>query len=224
MSFVLCGTMGYLLGTINPAYIFGRLRGFDIRQRGSCNAGATNVTLIMGKMAGLVCALLDIFKSYAAYKLAKWLFPMLSFAGILAGCACVLGHIFPAWMQFSGGKGLACIGGLILAYDKKVFALMLLAEIVLALIVNYIIAVPLSAVVVFPVVYLVQTGEIFGTLLLLALIPVVYYKHLPNIRRLMKGQEARLSWLWNPEKEEARLKKNISDSEWKRLYRKDMRE
>jgi len=113
---------------------------------------------------------------------------------------------------------------LILAYDKKVFALMLLAEIVLALIVNYIIAVPLSAVVVFPVVYLVQTGEIFGTLLLLALIPVVYYKHLPNIRRLMKGQEARLSWLWNPEKEEARLKKNISDSEWKRLYRKDMRE
>ena len=212
--------MGYLLGMVNPAYIFGRLRGFDIRQRGSCNAGATNVTLIMGKLAGLICALLDIFKSYAAYKLAKWLFPMLSFAGVLAGCACVLGHIFPAWMQFSGGKGLACIGGLILAYDKKVFALMLLAEIVLALIVNYIIVVPLSAVVVFPALYLLQTGEVIGTLLLLALIPVVYYKHLPNIRRLMKGQEARLSWLWSPEKEEARLKESIPDAEWKRLYMK----
>ena len=220
MSIALCGTMGYLLGMVNQAYIIGRLRVFDILQRGSCNAGATNVTLIMGKLAGLICALLDIFKSYAAYKLAKWLFPMLSFAGVLAGCACVLGHIFPAWMQFSGGKGLACIGGLILAYDKKVFALMLLAEIVLALIVNYIIVVPLSAVVVFPALYLLQTGEVIGTLLLLALIPVVYYKHLPNIRRLMKGQEARLSWLWSPEKEEARLKESIPDAEWKRLYMK----
>ena len=115
MSVVVCSAMGYLIGTINPAYIFGKLRGFDIRERGSGNAGATNVVLIMGKLAGLVCALLDIFKSYAAYKLARLLFPMLTFAGILAGCACVLGHIFPVWMHFSGGKGLACIGGLILA-------------------------------------------------------------------------------------------------------------
>jgi len=220
MSAVLCGAMGYLIGMVNPAYIFGRLRGFDIRRRGSGNAGATNVTLIMGKAMGLLCALLDIFKSYAAYKLARVLFPALSFAGVLAGCACVLGHIFPAWMNFAGGKGLACIGGLILAYDKKVFFILLAAEVLLALVVNYICVMPLSASVIFPVVYLVQTGEVVGTLLLACLIPVIVYKHLPNLRRIRSGQEARLSWLWNAKKEEDRLKAKFTDEEWNRIYKK----
>jgi len=220
MSAVLCGAMGYLIGMVNPAYIFGKLRGFDIRERGSGNAGATNVTLIMGKVTGLICAMLDIFKSYAAYKLARMLFPMLTFAGVLAGCACVLGHIFPAWMNFAGGKGLACIAGLILAYNRRVFLMMLVAEVVLALAVNYICVMPLTVSVIFPVIYGMQTGDMIGVMLLAALIPVIVYKHLPNIRRILCGQEARLSWLWNAEKEEARLKAHISEQEWKRMYKK----
>lgn len=214
MSVVLCGAMGYLLGMINPAYIFGRLRGFDIRRRGSGNAGATNVALIMGKARGLLCALLDIFKSFAAYKLARLLFPMLSFAGVLAGCTCVLGHIFPAWMGFAGGKGLACIAGLVLAYDKKVFFIMLVLEVILALAVQYICVMPLTASMIFPVVYIAQTGDVVGMLMLLALVPVVVYKHLPNLRRIRDGQEARLSWLWNAKAEEKRLRPNFTDKEW----------
>ena len=217
MSVVLCGTMGYLIGMVNPAYLFGRAKGFDIRKRGSGNAGATNVTLVMGKAYGLLCALLDIIKSFAAYKVAKMLFPMMTFAGVLAGCACVLGHIFPAWMGFSGGKGLACLAGLVLAYDTAVFLLMLAAEIVLALAVNYICVMPLTACVAFPVIYVIQTGNIVGMLLLVTLIPVVYYKHLPNLRRIKTGQEARLSWLWDAKKEEARLKERFTDSEWKQI-------
>ena len=220
MSIVLCGAMGYLLGTINPAYIFGRLRGFDIRGRGSGNAGATNVTLVMGKAAGLICALLDIFKSFAAYKLARLLFPLISYAGILAGCACVLGHIFPVWMGFAGGKGLASIGGLILGYDARLFLILLLLEILLALLVNYICIMPLSITLIFPVIHFLQTKDAAGTLMLVSLIPVVYYKHLPNIRRIFSGQEARLSWLWKPQEEEDRLKARFSETEWKRISRK----
>lgn len=220
MHVVLCGAMGYLLGSINPAYIFGRLCGFDIRRRGSGNAGATNVTLIMGKAAGLLCALLDIFKSFIAYRLAKALFPLTVFAGVLSGCACILGHIFPVWMGFAGGKGLACIGGLILAYDWKLFLLLLALEIVLALITNYICVMALSICIIFPVSYAVQTGDVTGTLLLAALIPVVYYKHLPNIKRIIEGREARLSWLWNSKAEEDRLKAKFDDQEWNRIYRK----
>lgn len=220
MDMVLCGAMGYLLGSINPAYIFGRLRGFDIRKRGSGNAGATNVTLIMGKLAGLVCALLDIFKSFIAYRLAKALFPLTTFAGILAGCACILGHVFPVWMGFAGGKGLACIGGLILAYDWKLFLLLLATEIVLALVTNYICVMALSITLIFPAIYAIQTGDVIGTLLLCTLIPVVYYKHLPNIRRILEGREARLSWLWNAKAEEERLKDKYDHREWNRIYRK----
>ncbi len=217
MHVVLCGAMGYLLGSINPAYIFGKLRGFDIRKRGSGNAGATNVTLIMGKAVGLVCALLDIFKSFIAYRLAKALFPLTAFAGVLAGCACILGHIFPVWMGFAGGKGLACIGGLILAYNWKLFLLLLAIEIILALVTNYICVMALSITLIFPVIYVAQTGDVTGTLLLCALIPVVYYKHLPNIRRILSGREARLSWLWNAKAEEERLKEKYDDQEWNRI-------
>jgi len=220
MHVVFCGAMGYLLGSINPAYIFGKLRGFDIRRRGSGNAGATNVTLVLGKAAGLLCAALDILKSFIAYRLAKALFPLTAFAGILAGCACVLGHIFPVWMNFAGGKGLACIGGLILAYNWKLFLVLLAAEILLVLITQYICIMALSVSVVFPVIYAIQTGDITGTLLLASLVPIVYYKHLPNIRRILEGREARISWLWNAEAEESRLRKRFDESEWKNIYRK----
>lgn len=220
MSVASCCLLGYLLGAINPAYIFGKLYGFDIRGRGSGNAGATNVTLVIGKAAGLLCALLDIFKSYAAYKLARILFPLLTYAGILAGCCCVLGHIFPVWMNFAGGKGLACIGGLILAYDVKLFFILLLAEILLTLITQYICVMPLSICVIFPAIYAYQTRSWIGTLILASLIPVVIYKHLPNIRRILTGQEARISWLWNAEREEARLKERFTDQEWNQIYRK----
>lgn len=212
--------MGYLFGMFNPAYIFGRLRGFDIRRRGSGNAGATNVTLVMGKAAGSLCAALDIFKSFIAYKLAKLLFPALTYAGILAGCACVIGHIFPAWMNFAGGKGLASMAGLVLAYDARLFLCLLVIEVLLALIVNYICVMPLSLCVIFPAIYALQTGNPIGTLLLAALIPVIVYKHLPNIRRILAGQEAHVSWLWNAKKEEARLKERFSEQEWKKIYRK----
>lgn len=220
MDVILCGAAGYLIGTINPAYIFGRLRGFDIRQRGSGNAGATNVTLVMGKAAGLICALLDIFKSFIAYRLAKLIFPMMAYAGMLAGTACVIGHIFPVWMNFAGGKGLACIGGIILAYNRKLFLLLLLLEVLLVLVVQYICAMPLSISVIFPIIYGKQTGDLIGAVLLASLIPVIIYKHLPNLRRILTGQEARISWLWNAKKEEERLQKKFSEQEWKRIYRK----
>lgn len=220
VSIISCCALGYLLGTINPAYLLGKLYGFDIRGRGSGNAGATNVTLVIGKAAGLLCAALDIFKSYLAYKLARLLFPLLTYAGILAGCCCILGHIFPVWMNFAGGKGLACIGGLILAYDARLFLILLTVEVALALLTQYICVMPLSVSLVFPAIYARQTGNWTGTLILLSLVPVIFYKHLPNIRRILAGQEARISWLWNAEREEARLQKQFSDQEWQKIYRK----
>lgn len=220
MEFIFCSAMGYLIGNINPAYLLGRRRGFDIRRRGSGNAGATNATLVMGKAVGLFCALFDIFKSFFAYKLAKLLFPLTTYAGILVSICCVLGHIFPFWMHFNGGKGLASMGGMVLAYNWRLFLILLAAEVILALIINYICIMPLSLCLIFPVIYALQTSDVIGTLLLLTLIPVVFYKHIPNLRRIAAGQEARLSWLWNAKAEEERLKKRFSDEEWNRIYRK----
>ena len=220
MAFILCASMGYLIGNINPSYIWGLLRGFDIRGRGSGNAGASNATMVMGKAVGGICAVLDIFKSFFAYRLARLLFPALTYAAILASVCCVLGHIFPFWMNFSGGKGLASMGGMVLAHDWRLFLILLAAEAALALIVNYICVMPLSLCLIFPIIYGVQTHDIIGVLLLLLLIPVVFFKHLPNLQRIAAGKEVRLSWLWNAQSEEARVRDKFSDDEWKRIYQK----
>ena len=213
MNVMLCAGMGYLLGMINPAYIFGRFHGLDVRKVGSKNAGATNATMIMGKKTGFLCMLIDVFKAFTAYKAAVRLFPMLTFAGILAGVACILGHIFPAWMHFSGGKGLACMLGMMLAHNWKVFITLLIAEILLVLALGYICMMALTLSMLFPAVYVIGTGDIIGCCVLALLIPVVVYKHMPNIRRIFKGKEMRISWLWNAEAEEARIEKNYSAQE-----------
>jgi len=211
MEAIVCAGLGYLIGSINPAYLFSRLRGFDIRHRGSGNAGATNVLLTVGKLAGVLCALLDILKAFCAYRLGKRLFPMLQFAGILAGAFCILGHIFPVWMGFHGGKGLACIGGMILAHNWKIFLIMLLFEIILTLAVNYICVMAMSASILFTVVYAWTTHDWIGTAVLAAVAVVVQFKHIENVKRIMQGTEFHVSYLWDKEAEIKRLTSILGD-------------
>jgi glycerol-3-phosphate acyltransferase PlsY len=108
-------------------------------------------------------------------------------------------------MKFKGGKGLACIGGMILRYDPLVFLAMLLFEGVLVLVTNYICFVPMTAVILFPVIYGVMERDLIGALILCVLIPVVFYKHKENLKRIKNGTELRFSYLWNKEKEIERL-------------------
>lgn len=210
MSYLLSAVMGYLVGTVNPAFILAKLHGFDIREKGSRNAGASNALLLFGKARGALCAVFDIAKAAFIIWLTGHIFaPINTFA--VTAAACILGHIFPFYMRFKGGKGLACIAGTVLAYDLKVFAVMLAAELVIALATNYICFIPITASVSFPVVYGVMDRDIWGALLLALVAVVVFCKHLVNLRRIRVGREARISYLWSRDKETARLKENYGD-------------
>ena len=114
-------------------------------------------------------------------------------------------------MRFKGGKGLACIAGTVLAYDIRVFGIMLAAELVIVLATKYICFVPITASVAFPVVYGVMERDAYGALLLFLVAVVVFCKHLVNLRRIRVGREARISYLWSRDKETARLKENYGD-------------
>ncbi len=212
MSYFLSALMGYLVGTVNPAYIIAKLHGFDIREKGSGNAGASNALILFGKARGALCALFDIAKAaFVVWLTAKIFSPVNTFA--VTASACILGHIFPFYMRFKGGKGLACIAGSILAYDLRVFAIMLAAEAVIALATNYICFVPMTASVAFPAVYGIMNRDLWGALLLCAVAVVVICKHTVNIKRILEGREARLSYLWSRDKETARLKRNYNQTE-----------
>lgn len=208
MQIVLCSLLGYLIGNINAAYIISKLKGFDIRERGSGNAGASNVMMVIGKKEGAIAAVFDIIKAFIAASLGAKLFAEIKFARILAGSCCILGHIFPVFMHFHGGKGLACLGGIIIQFDPQIFICMLLAEMIIGFSIDYICVVPITGSVMFTAIYAFLTGDMTGTLILAAVSMVILYKHIENIRRIQNGTEAHISFLWNKDRELERIKKN----------------
>ena len=206
MKYLLCVLIGYLFGTINPSYIIAKIRGFDIREKGSKNAGASNAVILFGKVLGIGCAVFDIAKATFAVWLCGRLFPATAYVFALTGVACILGHVFPFYMKFRGGKGLACLGGMILAFDWRVFLIMLSAEIVVVLVTDYICFVPLSASALFPIVYGLLRRDLWGALLLFFVFPLMIYKHKENLKRIRNRTELPFSFLWNKEKALAKTK------------------
>ena len=211
MRVILCFIFGYFIGGINPAYLIGRHNGFDIRQRGSGNAGASNVIILKGKKLGAFVALFDIFKAYIAVILARRIAPTFFFAGELAGAAAILGHIFPVALKFRGGKGLACLGGVILALNWKLFIAMLFSEAVLLAVTKYLCYVPITASVCFPLLHAYKLGTFLPVFIFLPVAASMVFKHVENLRRIKSGEEVRISFLWNKDEELARIGVSIDD-------------
>lgn len=201
----------YIVGSMNLSYFLSKMKGYDIREHGSGNAGASNVVIMMGKKAGIIVALVDIFKAFLVCTVAMKIFPDTIFIGPLAGVACMLGHIFPFYMNFKGGKGLATLGGTILALDPKMFVVLLAIAIMLAVVTNYICVVPMSISVVFAIVYGLTRKSLASTLILMVAAVCINLKHIENLRRIKAGTEARFSLLWNRKAEAERLGKAYDD-------------
>ena len=216
MQTILCVALGYFIGQINPSYLLARRKGFDIRSRGSGNAGASNAVVTLGITAGIICALFDISKSFLVVKLAFRLFPRLSAAGMIAGTACILGHIFPLSMKFHGGKGLACLGGVVLAHNAGLFLCLLLLEVFVVFITNYLCFVPVSGSILFFAI-LLFTGYVTAALVFLPAMVAILYRHLENFKRILQGSEAHFSYLWDKENETRRLEENTGISHKKIL-------
>ena len=197
--------MGYLIGCISPAYLIGRKKGYDVRTSGSCNAGASNTIIMAGKAAGIFVALFDIAKAAAACRLGAALLPELEYAGQIAGVACVIGHMFPVFLGFRGGKGFACLGGIVLAHSVRVFLLMLAIAVLIGLASNYIAVSTVSMAAIWPVYYGATTGNWAGAAILAIPFVPVFIKHMENFRRISRGEELRLSYLWKKDTELERI-------------------
>ena len=207
IKIITCCLIGYLLGNFSPAYLFGRMKGYDIREEGSGNVGATNAFILVGKYAFFITAALDILKAFAAWKISAALFPALAVAGPLAGASCVIGHMYPVLLGFRGGKGLASLGGVALAWSWKWFLILLAAAIVIAFATRYVCLVAPIMSIVIPACYYWDTRFLAGAaVLLLPAIPI-FLKHRENFVRIREGTEMRTSFIWNKEGELKRIGK-----------------
>ncbi len=200
-----CLLLGYLLGSVSPAFLIGKIKGYDLRKSGSGNPGASNTVILVGKLAGAFVAVLDILKAACAWWLCAALFPQFRLAGIVGGVGAILGHMFSFWLHFHGGKGLACMGGVILAYDPKSLLILLVVAIAIGVVTRYVCIATVSMSVIWPVYYGLNTAFWLGAGVLLVPALPILLKHLENFRRIRSGEELRLSFLWNKKKELQRI-------------------
>lgn len=195
LSVVLACLGAYLFGSIPFGLLVARAKGVDIREVGSGNIGATNITRNLGWKLGALVGVLDFTKSFVPILLARLFFINPGLV-LLISIMPVLGHIFPIWLKFKGGKGVATIFGILGAYFGLPYLLAFLVvwfftvrTVKLMSLVNLVVALLLP--VAFWLKYNAVWFIVFGTLLCV----IIWITHRSNIGRLLRGEENKISFL-----------------------------
>ena len=195
----------YLLGSIPFGYLAGRLVGIDIRQAGSGNVGATNVVRVLGKGYGYPVFALDFLKGFGAVKISmlmapgqppEWNSPEI--VGILAAMFSVLGHLYPPWLKFKGGKGVATSAGALLALTPVATLIGVAIWIIVFWLTRYVSLASITAAVVLPIVILVVRSHdqnngkplVYSSACVAV---VIVWRHRSNLSRLLQGTEPRFT-------------------------------
>lgn len=204
MERMICLAIGYCFGLLQTGYLYGKAHGIDIRDHGSGNAGTTNALRTLGKKAGLITFLGDAFKCVFAVLLVWFIFKdtkadIMPLLKLYTGAGVILGHNYPFYLKFRGGKGIAASGGMMLSFDWVIVGCALVTFLVAFLLTSYVSVGSLLIYVGF-MIELVVMGQLgyFGVsqpilnemYIIAAILTILaFYKHRANIKRLLKGEE-----------------------------------
>lgn len=180
--------LAYLMGCSNMALYLSKYKGVDLRSSGSGNLGASNAMVLMGWGPGVIVALHDIGKALLAVVLARHFGQGLPFIGAAAGVACVLGHMFPCFLRFRGGKGFASYLGMTLALNWKFALLVMVIVALVTFISDYIVVGTVTTVVLVPAYMALTRGLYFSAILCIATAAILI-KHRENYVRIYRGTE-----------------------------------
>lgn len=184
---------GYVFGCFQTAYILGKTVGkLDIRDSGSGNAGASNVTMVLGWKFGILTATVDVLKGMLPVVIVRELYPAAPELAFLAGLAAIVGHMFPFYLRFRGGKGVATLLGLILGYNLRWGLVFIATMIVVPLIFDY---VAIGSLTVFAGLPFLTYGLALPPVCLVfagILTVIAFGKHMENLRHMRTGEEVHL--------------------------------
>ena len=189
---LLCVLVGYALGNFSPSYLLGRIAGYDIRKEGSGNAGASNALVTMGKGPAAISAFVDILKAFLPVFLLLHVIPYppeCTHLPAVTGVCIILGHMFPFWMQFRGGKGFASLLGLSFALSWQFLLICLGILAVILLVTRYIALASILCAAALPVFWFLRTGDVTETILFSGIAVIIISKHIQNIKRIANGTE-----------------------------------
>ena len=198
MERILCVLIGYICGLFQTSYLYGKVHGIDIRNYGSGNAGTTNALRTLGAKAGAITLLGDCFKCVVAVVIVHLIFgkshpEMIRLLGMYAAAGTILGHNFPFYLGFKGGKGIATTGGVIFAFHWQLGLICAAVFLIITIISKYVSLGSICMVLIIPFILyfnnpqdwkLVVVGCIFTAMAI--------WRHRANIVRLMNGTENKL--------------------------------
>lgn len=195
--------MAYLLGSIPTAVWAGKwFFGIDLREHGSGNAGATNAFRVLGGRTAIVVLLIDMLKGMTAVSLAAII--SVSFVSeewytvyrFVLGFAALMGHVFPVFAGFRGGKGIATLAGIVIVLFPVVMAGCLAIFLLVFLSTRYVSLGSVTAALSFPIILILTTGEVLLSELLFSILVAIFVPvtHIRNIRRLLRGEENKISF------------------------------
>lgn len=201
---IVCITIPYFLGSLNFGVILSsKLYKDDVRCHGSGNAGTTNMLRNYGKKAGVLTLFGDMLKMAASCAIGAFVGPY--YYGLyIAGLFCIMGHMFPVFFKFKGGKGIACLAMMVLMTDIKAFLFLIFAFIVIVAGTKYVSLGSVVCAMMYPVILnRVNTEVPFGWLIATVIAAFVVFMHRENIKRLWNGNENKLSFGKKKKTEEA---------------------
>lgn len=189
MKYVICILFAYLIGSLSPSALIAKIKHKNLKKEGTGNLGATNTTLVFGKMLGFLVMVLDIFKGFLAVKISAWIVPDIEWFVMLIGFFAIIGHCFPFYLKFKGGKGLAAFGGVILAYNPLFFLFVLITGVIIVLISNSGTALSYYVALAFPIYVAITNPDIpvLAICVVMSLFMMVIF--IPNLKKAIKGQE-----------------------------------
>ena len=197
--------VGYLFGSLPTGHLVGRFLGVDISKHGSGNIGATNVLRVLGRRWGYFVFFIDTLKGFLAVRAAFYLVQIakigverIELVGILAAVTCILGHTFPIWLRFRGGKGVATSAGALLGLMPAAIVAMFFVWLIIFQLTRYVSLASIGAAVALPVVVgiLILRKSVTDAALLyfsVLIAGVVIWRHRSNLKRLLNGTERRFS-------------------------------
>ena len=191
-EYLLAALISYLLGSIPFGWIIAKLKGVDIRSKGSGNIGATNVYRVVGKTEGFLTLLFDLLKGLAAVAIFSGLFPNHTYMGVVAGFSAVVGHDFSIFLKFKGGKGVATTYGVVLLLYPLAALIGMAIWIAILLTSKYS---SLAALLSFTITTIIAIAGKIATVnkvLFIILLLLMFYRHKENIARLIKKEEHRI--------------------------------
>jgi len=197
LKVILCLILGYIFGCFSTGYFVGKLNKVDIREHGSGNVGTTNALRTLGAKAGAVTLLGDVIKAVIPMMVVRLLlFKGLDIVELLTlytGFGVVLGHNYPVWLKFKGGKGMAATGGVMATFDPLIIPIGLPLFVIIVAITRYVSLGSLFVAVFFPVWIVIRhPGDIHMLILSLVFMLLAFIKHKSNIKRLLNGTENKI--------------------------------